>query len=157
MASSMKFNVLSPVKTVVISIYAAVLLSTAACGPPPPVNVAIKPCGSAMSVDHRSHAFAAILLALQMRQWNLDKIDIPNKTVLASACLRGSSHCATLRFAVLNSADIEVTESPNHPFNPELRGHVPRWMNFLRPAYTKYSCYTDDALREEVKKFGFTF
>ena len=126
------------------------------CSPKPPVSAVIEPCESALSVDHDKHSFAAVLLALERRNWTLEHVDKEKKTIIASACVIGSSDCAWMFFSVHN-ARVHVTESPIHPFDPKMRNDIERWLGFLRPVYSHYSCQTDRSLRESIWKYGISF
>jgi hypothetical protein len=115
-------------------------------------------CGDVLSVDHKAHAFAAMLLALNERGWKIMKRDHEKRKVTAYSCYTPDPrYCANLVFQANKSGQVVVTQMPGRPVPPKLRDDLERWMQGFNKTYGKYSCYTDDALRQAMEPFGFTF
>ena len=123
-----------------------------------PTAYKVIPCGNAMSVDHQAHAYAAMLLSLQERQWTFQHQNKKKHSVRARNCIASSSSdCVTLRFIARPNGMVSVLQVPKRPIPNNMKDDVFRWMKFFRQSYSKFSCFTDDALREQVRNYGFTF
>ncbi len=141
----------------VLSIFGIVL---GACGGSSryPTAYKVLPCGNAMSVDHQAHAYAAMLLSLQERQWTFHHQNKKKHSVLARNCIASSSlDCVTLSFIANPNGMVSVLQVPNQPIQRNMLDDVFRWMKYFRQSYSNFSCFTDDALREQVRNYGFTF
>ena len=141
----------------VLSIF-GIMLGACGGGSRYPTAYKVLPCGNAMSVDHRAHAYAAMLLSLQERQWTFQHQNKEKYSVRARNCIASSSRdCVTLSFIAHPNGTAHVLQVPNQPIPRNMQDDVFRWMKFFRQSYSKFSCFTDDALREQVRNYGFTF
>jgi hypothetical protein len=130
----------------------------ASCAAPPVKSYRFWACGGVMSIDHKSHAFAAIYLALNERGWKIMQRDFVKKKVGAQACYSTDpTSCAAMNFQANDSGQILVNQMSGRPVPGNLRDDLERWMQGVHQSYGKFSCFTDDSLREAMKPFGFTF
>jgi hypothetical protein len=141
-----------------ILIVVGAALFVSACGSSKyPTTYKVVPCRSALSVNHRAHTFAATLLALEERGWAYVDQDFEKTTIVARACMARGGECASMKFIATEGGTLMVTEAQESPVPDSMTDDVYRWMNFFKAAYGKFSCYTDDALREGVSRFGYRF
>ncbi len=113
-------------------------------------------CSTVTGDNLHSRAFSAIVMALKERGWTLDRMDFVNKYVSARVCLANNpENCAAIGFQANLRGDIKAT--PVNSIERNLEDDMGRWMTILEQSFTAYRCYTDEVLREEMAKYGFSF
>jgi len=86
------------------------------------------------------------------------KRDFEKKKISAYACYAtDTSLCANMNFQAMKSGQILVNQMKGRKVPANLRDDLERWMQGFNQAYGKFSCQTDDALREAIEPFGFEF
>jgi hypothetical protein len=111
-------------------------------------------CDTATGDNLHSRGFAAIVLALQSSNWTVERMDFVNKYVSARTCLANNpDHCVSLGFQANLRGGIRIV--PLHTVERNLEDDLKRWMTTLEQSFAIYRCQTDEALGEEMQKYGF--
>jgi len=114
------------------------------------------PCAELQSDDMFFRGFAAIILALEEAEWELQKMDPDKHQVIASACVRNNPNaCASIQFECMYDRTVVAQFAGSAASFSDLRDHADRWLVRLKQIYSKYRCYTHAALEEGVVKYGF--
>ncbi len=113
---------------------------------------ALEPCHLSSSAAPRKRAFGAAVLALQERAWVVTSAEAGRGFLRAEKCYRNQPGlCATVEFQADAAGALYVKPEP---CRPNLSDDLERWLIEVEDTYAKYRCYTDDALRDEMKKLG---
>ncbi len=100
----------------------------------------------------KERSFIAMILSLQEREWAVEKMDLENGEIVARECYRDDpQYCVTVSFVYNDPGRINATTMSIHR---KLQDDIRRWLTALEQTYSKYRCYTDEALREEAAKYG---
>jgi hypothetical protein len=113
---------------------------------------AFEECHLSTAADPRNRAFGAIILALQDKSWIVTQADVSRGTLRGKKCYRNQpGRCAEVAF--YSDALGRIYARPSSS-DRAIMSDLDRWLIDLEDAYAKYRCYTDDALRDEMKKLG---
>jgi hypothetical protein len=97
-------------------------------------------------------AFGAMLLALHDRNWTVGNMDAARPEIQAKMCYQNDPrYCATVLFTNNNQGQTFVR--PQYA-QIKVQDDLEKWLVALEQAYSKYRCYTDEALRAELNKYG---
>ena len=103
-----------------------------------------------------SYAFAAIVLSLVENGWVLEEISEENGAIRAKSCWR-VVHCASMIFHPYDSGVVSVYSPEGEALDSGLEDDMLRWTLDLEKSYSKYSCYSMESLREQMKPYDLDF
>jgi len=101
---------------------------------------------------YQLRAFGAAILSLQEGNWILDEINSQSLWISGKKCYRDyPEYCVIMEFHT--DTDGRLIIKPQY-IQIKLEDDVERWLTAFEQIYSKYRCYTDEALRGEMKKYG---
>jgi hypothetical protein len=132
------------------------LKSTAKPPPLPAQTYDFDRCASISTSKGRERAFSAMLLSLHERDWIVEKMSFSSGDIVARGCLRNHPKgCVSMLFSADQSGSVEAKHYGIHPPSGSLEDDLERWMVALESTFSKFRCYTDEALDAEMAKYGF--
>ncbi len=112
-------------------------------------------CSGRVDGDLRLRAFGATLLSLNEREWTTERMDSSRAEIVAKIYYRNRpEYSARARFQCDERGRTMIWILENHP---KLEDDMQQWLVALEQSFSKFSCYTDEALRTEMNKFGLSF
>ena len=112
-------------------------------------------CTNLQTRNVKSHALAAMFLALQEQEWNINYTGFKEHVLMAEKWLR--QYVAKMEFIVKKDGTINAMSARTETIDDKLADDVFRWMNQLKGPYNKYACFSDEELLEKMKEYDFTY
>lgn len=113
------------------------------------------PCTDTAETDLSYVTFGAIVLSLTETGWTIEDITSNNAKVFAKKCRVGE--CVEMIFKPYQDGNVSVFNPPDKPIPTRLGDDLKRWTDELEVPFSKYRCFTREAIEQEMSKYNFEF